>query len=42
MALNLFYQSLPNKLNSLEKIQTLYYRGKINMNSYLSDTCHLP
>lgn len=36
MALNLFYQSLPNKLDSLEKIQTWYYGGKIN--SYLTDT----
>lgn len=44
MALNLFYQSLPNNLDSLEKIQTWYYGGKIN--SYLTDTypsfCHKP
>lgn len=44
MALNLFYQSLPNKLDSLEKIQTWHYGGKIKINSYLSDTylsfCH--
>lgn len=33
MALNLFYQSPPNKLDSLEKIQTWYYRGKIKINS---------
>lgn len=46
MALNLFYQSLPNKLDSLEKIQTWYCGGKIKINSYLSDTylsyCHKP
>lgn len=44
MALNLFYQSLPNKLDSLEKVQTWYYGDKIKINSYLADTdpscCH--
>lgn len=42
MALNLFYQSLPNKLDSLEKIQTWYYGDKIKINPYLSGPCHLP
>lgn len=35
MALNLFF-SLPNKLDSLEKIQT-WYSGKMKINPYLSD-----
>lgn len=37
MALHLFYQSLPNKLDSLEKIQTWYYEDKRKINPCLLD-----
>lgn len=32
------YQNLPKKLDSLEKIQTWYYGGKIKSNPFLSVT----
>lgn len=38
MTFHVFYQHLPNKLDSLEKIPTWYYGDRMKNNPYWSDT----
>lgn len=38
MTFHVFYQHLPNKLDSLEKIQTRYYGDRMKNNPYWLDT----